>query len=220
VLLVHGLLHLVGFDHERGPTDAQQMAAREAALLQELGWEGQGLISLAGAAGGDDDDDGAGDAGSSGTGSEHSNDASSSSGGSSEPAAGSPSSSSSDISSSSSSSSSSSMRRSRLPQVPLVALDMDGTLLDSSSNISPGSAAAIRAALSAGVQVILATGKARPAAIAACRKAQLEGNHLLVSARRPGVFLQVHGVRALRGRGPGCAPPSLSPSPSLCASFF
>lgn len=68
---------------------------------------------------------------------------------------------------------------------------MDGTLLDSSSNISPESAKVIRAAASAGVQVILATGKARPAAIAAARKAQLEGDSLLVSHSRPGVFLQV-----------------------------
>lgn len=81
--------------------------------------------------------------------------------------------------------------RRRQPRVPLVALDMDGTLLDSSSNIRQESAEAIRAAAAAGVKVILATGKARPAAIAACRKARLEGDHLLVSNRRPGVFLQV-----------------------------
>lgn len=81
--------------------------------------------------------------------------------------------------------------RRRVPRVPLVALDMDGTLLDSSSNITPESAEVIRAAASAGVQVILATGKARPAAIAAARKAKLEGDTLLVSHRKPGVFLQV-----------------------------
>jgi predicted mannosyl-3-phosphoglycerate phosphatase (HAD superfamily) len=75
--------------------------------------------------------------------------------------------------------------------VPLVALDMDGTLLDSSSNITPESAEVIRAAAAAGVNVILATGKARPAAIAAARKAKLEGDALLVSHSRPGVFLQV-----------------------------
>lgn len=75
--------------------------------------------------------------------------------------------------------------------MPLVALDMDGTLLDSSSNITPESAKVIRAAAAAGVNVILATGKARPAAIAAARKAKLEGDALLVSHRKPGVFLQV-----------------------------
>lgn len=75
--------------------------------------------------------------------------------------------------------------------MPLVALDMDGTLLDSSSNITPESAEVIRAAAAAGVNVILATGKARPAAIAAARKAKLEGDALLVSHNKPGVFLQV-----------------------------
>lgn len=48
----------------------------------------------------------------------------------------------------------------------------------------------IRAATAAGVRVVLATGKARPAAIAACRQADLEGDHLLVSPNTPGVFLQ------------------------------
>jgi len=85
-------------------------------------------------------------------------------------------------------------RSKRAPRVPLVALDMDGTLLDSSSNIARESADVIRAAAAAGVQVILATGKARPAAIAAARKAKLEGDALLASHRRPGVFLQVGAV--------------------------
>jgi hypothetical protein len=44
---VHGLLHLVGFDHEQGEQQLQSMAAQEAALLTQLGWEGSGLISLA-----------------------------------------------------------------------------------------------------------------------------------------------------------------------------
>lgn len=79
----------------------------------------------------------------------------------------------------------------RKPQVPLVALDMDGTLLDARSRIRPDSAAVIKAAAALGVQVVLATGKARPAAIAACREAGLEGDTLLVSRRTCGVFLQV-----------------------------
>ena len=40
VLLLHGLLHLAGFDHEQ---DKGQMAAREAELRSELGLQG-GLI--------------------------------------------------------------------------------------------------------------------------------------------------------------------------------
>jgi len=41
VLLLHGVLHLAGFDHEN---DAGEMAAREAELRQELGLE-SGLIA-------------------------------------------------------------------------------------------------------------------------------------------------------------------------------
>ena len=61
----------------------------------------------------------------------------------------------------------------------LVALDMDGTLLDSASRVLPSSVDALRAALARGVAVCLATGKARPAAMAAMRTVGLEG------ARRP-----------------------------------
>lgn len=46
VLLVHGLLHLVGFDHEQGEQQLLDMAQQEASLLEQLNWEGSGLISL------------------------------------------------------------------------------------------------------------------------------------------------------------------------------
>ena len=36
-LVVHGLLHLQGFDHERGADDAKIMEAREIAILATLG---------------------------------------------------------------------------------------------------------------------------------------------------------------------------------------
>jgi probable rRNA maturation factor len=39
-LLVHGLLHLVGLDHERGEEEEEAMRAKEEALLAELGYEG------------------------------------------------------------------------------------------------------------------------------------------------------------------------------------
>lgn len=56
VLLVHGLLHLVGFDHELGEQQLQDMAAQEVSLLTQLGWEGSGLISVAAAAEDEDED--------------------------------------------------------------------------------------------------------------------------------------------------------------------
>jgi probable rRNA maturation factor len=39
-LLVHGLLHVIGYDHE-DTADAATMQAREDALLAQLGYEGQ-----------------------------------------------------------------------------------------------------------------------------------------------------------------------------------
>lgn len=36
ILLVHGVLHLLGFDHELGPKQAREMASWEAKLLASL----------------------------------------------------------------------------------------------------------------------------------------------------------------------------------------
>jgi probable rRNA maturation factor len=36
-LTVHGMLHLLGYDHERGPDDQAAMRAREEAIMQQLG---------------------------------------------------------------------------------------------------------------------------------------------------------------------------------------
>ncbi len=47
VLLVHGLLHLLGMDHERGPSEAEAMAQREQELLPLIGGP-LGLISRTG----------------------------------------------------------------------------------------------------------------------------------------------------------------------------
>ncbi len=45
VLMVHGLLHLLGYDHETNDADLAEMAEAEARLLHRLGWSGQGLIA-------------------------------------------------------------------------------------------------------------------------------------------------------------------------------
>jgi hypothetical protein len=55
VLLVHGLLHLSGFDHEQGQQQLQEMSQHESSMLEQLGWEGSGLISAAEAAAGQEE---------------------------------------------------------------------------------------------------------------------------------------------------------------------
>lgn len=54
-----------------------------------------------------------------------------------------------------------------LPTIDLIALDLDGTLLDPSEDISPANRQAIAAAIAAGVRVVLVTGRGtdRPARI-------------------------------------------------------
>ncbi|HCH63261.1 MAG: rRNA maturation RNase YbeY [Deltaproteobacteria bacterium] len=44
VLLVHGLLHLLGYDHETSSTDAEEMRTAEQKLLARLGDAESGLI--------------------------------------------------------------------------------------------------------------------------------------------------------------------------------
>lgn len=47
VLLVHGLLHLLGYDHETGDEDAAEMRAKENELLVALGEPPSGLVDRA-----------------------------------------------------------------------------------------------------------------------------------------------------------------------------
>lgn len=39
-LLIHGVLHLLGYDHERSPAEARRMQRRERALARRLGERG------------------------------------------------------------------------------------------------------------------------------------------------------------------------------------
>ena len=130
ILLVHGILHLLDYDHEVSAEAEAEMAREEARILSALGWaQGGGLIAEA----------------------------------------------------------------TERPAVRLVALDMDGTLLDSGVRVPGKNAAALEELKSRGVEVILATGKARPSALLACEKSGL--SHLF-SENSPGIFLQgllVHG---------------------------
>ncbi|GAB4854345.1 hypothetical protein Ancab_022931 [Ancistrocladus abbreviatus] len=47
ILLVHGLLHLLGFDHEISEEAEAEMEKEEELLLKSLGWKGKGLIKSA-----------------------------------------------------------------------------------------------------------------------------------------------------------------------------
>lgn len=42
---MHGLLHLLGFDHEGDIAEAQEMQGKEQDLLTALGWADKGLIA-------------------------------------------------------------------------------------------------------------------------------------------------------------------------------
>ena len=44
---VHGLLHLLGFDHEISEEAEEEMEREEELLLKSLGWKGKGLIQSA-----------------------------------------------------------------------------------------------------------------------------------------------------------------------------
>jgi hypothetical protein len=46
-LQVHGLLHLLGFDHELSEEAELEMEKEEELLLRSLGWKGKGLIKSA-----------------------------------------------------------------------------------------------------------------------------------------------------------------------------
>jgi probable rRNA maturation factor len=52
LLLVHGVLHLTGHDHERGRGAAARMADAERDLLRRLGFKATGLVAREAAAGG------------------------------------------------------------------------------------------------------------------------------------------------------------------------
>jgi rRNA maturation RNase YbeY len=161
VLLVHGLLHLLGLDHEAGGQAERHMAEAEEALLKHLGWRGEGLILSAAT-------------------------------GNSERVA-------SSYSSSSSSPVSPLASNILRPDIRLVALDMDGTLLNESSRVSPEVADTIRAVLDRGIHVLLATGKARVAAMSALAPVGLTGPGGLVGLDTPGIFLQGLEVYGPRG---------------------
>ncbi|KAL5221613.1 hypothetical protein ABZP36_026326 [Zizania latifolia] len=75
-----------------------------------------------------------------------------------------------------------------------------GTLLNSKSQITARNAEALREARSRGVNIVIATGKARPAVIDALNMVDLSGRTGIVSESSPGIFLQGLLVYGLQGR--------------------
>ncbi|BDA50944.1 probable endoribonuclease YbeY at N-terminal half [Coccomyxa sp. Obi] len=183
VLLVHGLLHLLGYDHEIGVEESMAMAAAERHILDALGWKGEGLIGLA----------------------ESSNEEDVMRRQEADDVQSTQSSNGSEVSTSYDDgidiSKALGFRTGRRNKdIKLICIDMDGTLLDGRSKVLPSSVQALHAALKAGVTICLATGKARPAAIAAMQSVGLAGDGLVVSSKGPGLFLQGLAVHGKDGR--------------------
>ncbi|KAJ3670941.1 hypothetical protein LUZ60_008367 [Juncus effusus] len=86
------------------------------------------------------------------------------------------------------------------PKFRYIFCDMDGTLLNSKSQISEITADALKQVISRGVKIIIATGKTRPAVIKAFKDFDLVGKNGVVSASSPGVFLQGLLVYGMQGR--------------------
>ncbi|KAL8537308.1 hypothetical protein ACS0TY_012456 [Phlomoides rotata] len=160
ILMVHGLLHLIGFDHELSDEAEKEMENEEELLLKALGWKGKGLIHSAY----DSESNGSPQI-------DHSDD------------------------------------RKRVgslrfykPKFGYIFCDMDGTLLNSKSQISLSTAQALKEASSRGVKVVIATGKTRPAVMNILNMVNLTGKDGIISELSPGVFVQGLLVYGRQGR--------------------
>lgn len=162
VLVVRGILHLLGFQHELSNEAAAELEKEEQLILKSLRWKGKGLAKsvLDSSKPQTDSLDG-----------QVTNDLKK---------AGS--------------------LRFYKPKFKYIFCDMDGTLLNSKSQVSARNAEALREARSRGVNIVIATGKARPAVIDALSMVDLSGRTGIVSESSPGVFLQGLLVYGLEGR--------------------
>ncbi|KAG2691911.1 hypothetical protein I3760_08G028000 [Carya illinoinensis] len=150
ILMVHGLLHLLGFDHEISEEAEAEMEKEEERLLKSLRWKGKGLIQSA--------YDAETNANSH---NEYTDDRKKEG-----------------------------SLRFYKPKFNYIFCDMDGTLLNSRSQISSANVKALKEAVSRGVKVVIATGKARSAVISILKMVDLSGKDGVVSEISPGVFLQ------------------------------
>ncbi|KAL8463512.1 hypothetical protein ACS0TY_034239 [Phlomoides rotata] len=150
ILMVHGLLHLIGFNHELSHEAEKEMENEEEFLLKALGWKGKGLIHSAY----DSESNGSPQ-------NDHSDD------------------------------------RKRVgnlrfykPKFGYIFCDIDGTLLNSKSQISLSTAQALKEASSRGVKVVIATGKTRPTVMNILNMVNLTGKDGIIYKLSPGVFVQ------------------------------
>ncbi|XP_043720317.1 endoribonuclease YBEY, chloroplastic-like isoform X2 [Telopea speciosissima] len=160
ILVVHGLLHLLGLDHEVSDEAEAEMEKEEELLLKSLGWKGKGLVQSAYALTNNEGHQ---------------------------------------LETSDDRKREGSLRFYK-PKFSYIFCDMDGTLLNSRSQVSSTTAKALKEAVSRGVKVVIATGKARPAAIHALKAVHLAGNDGIISEFSPGVFLQGLLVYGRQGR--------------------
>ncbi|KAK9946608.1 hypothetical protein M0R45_012064 [Rubus argutus] len=86
------------------------------------------------------------------------------------------------------------------PKFKYVFCDMDGTLLNSKSQMSSTTAKALKEASLRGVKIVIATGKARPAVMRVFKMVDLAGKDAIVSEFSPGVYLQGLLVYGIQGR--------------------
>lgn len=81
-----------------------------------------------------------------------------------------------------------------MSQYRLLALDLDGTLLDGNSEIPPANAEWVRRAREAGITVILSTGRGAPSAFTFAKQLELDAPMITVNGgeiwRRPDVLHQ------------------------------
>ncbi|CAL5206514.1 unnamed protein product [Lathyrus oleraceus] len=160
ILMIHGLLHLLGFDHEISEEAEVEMEKEEELLLKSLDWKGKGLIKSA-----------------------YDTEANSNS-----------------HQSSSDDRKKDGSLRFYKPKFSHIFCDMDGTLLNSKSQISTSTVKALREASARGVKIVIATGKARPAVIDIFKSVDLAGKDGIVSEFSPGVFVQGLLVYGRQGR--------------------
>ncbi|XP_057832987.2 endoribonuclease YBEY, chloroplastic isoform X2 [Cryptomeria japonica] len=171
ILMVHGMLHLLGYNNERSKEAQKEMEKEKDIILKCLGWKGIGSMHITNESLEDcrlphksekENFDGWADQ---------------------------------DIKTEKEK-----IMRSYKPKFKYLFCDMDGTLLNSKSLVSPRTAEALREANSRGVKIIIATGKARPAAMSALQLVDLAGEDGIISKSSPGVFLQgllVYGKQGL-----------------------